>query len=336
MRADRLVAVLLLLQSRRKVTAAEVAEELEVSERTARRDLDALAMAGVPLYATRGRGGGWELVGGATTNLTGLTATEARALLVAAATGTGSGGGAGSTDPTDPIVQARRKLAQALPAPFRTAAAAVDESIHVDRNPWRRTVIPDDARHLDLLQQAVLEERQILLDYRRPQAESTRRIVDPYGLVTKASVWYLIGGTDRGRRTFRVSRIEDVTLLDSPAVRPAGFDIAQAWSEIKADFGAMVSADVVRAEVEVAAWTVGPLRSLPAVEVEVRGEWPSSARSGATVVSATVTAAAVPQLAHALAGFGSAVEVLGPASVRHELARLGRELVAAYDRPAGG
>ncbi len=320
------MAVLLLLQRRGRVTAAAVAEELEVSERTARRDLEALTMAGVPLYPVRGRGGGWELVGGATTDLTGLTAGEARALLVAAATGAdaaaspGSGAAAGG----EAVARARRKLAQALPAPFQSQAAAVEEAIHVDRNPWRRTVPPHDARHLDVLQQAVLEERQIRLTYQRPRGEPSIRLVDPYGLVTKASIWYLIGGTAKGRRTFRVSRVLDVELLDTPAPRPPNFDLGAAWSEIKTDFGASLTAVEVWADIEVEDWAIGPLHGLQAVNLSETPPSPSGARRW------RITSSTLAPLVHALAGFGRGVRVIGPPSVQAELARLGEELVADY------
>src|SRR6478736_87225 len=126
-RTDRLVAVLLLLQRREQVTAAEVARELEVSERTARRDLDALAMAGVPVYSLQGRGGGWRLLGGARTDLSGLTANEARALFLVA--------GPASTA-TPAVKAALRKLLRALPEPFREQAAAASTSVVVDPRLW--------------------------------------------------------------------------------------------------------------------------------------------------------------------------------------------------------
>lgn len=325
MRADRLVAVLLILQRRGRVTAAAVADELEVSERTARRDLEALTMAGVPVYPIRGRGGGWELVGGATTDLTGLTATEARALLVAAATGAGSAvTTAGDPSGGEAVARARRKLAQALPAPFQSEAAAVEEAIHVDRNPWRRTIPPHDARHLDLLQQAVLEERRIRLAYQRPGGEPSDRVVDPYGLVTKASIWYLIGGTAKGRRTFRVSRVLDVELLDTPAPRPPDFDLAAAWTEIKTDFGASLTDDAFWVDIEIGAWALGPLQGLGAITV---GD-PTPTVAGDLRVR--VTSSQLAPLVHAVAGFGHNVRVLGPPSIQAELVRIGEELVADY------
>ncbi len=126
MRADRIVALLLLLQRRGRVTAAEVAEELEVSERTARRDLDALAMAGVPVYSRQGRNGGWELLGGARTDLSGLTADEARALFLVA----------GPSSATPEVRAALRKLVQALPETFRDEAEAASAAVIVDNGRW--------------------------------------------------------------------------------------------------------------------------------------------------------------------------------------------------------
>src|SRR4051794_38668795 len=130
MRADRLVATLLLLQTRKRVTAAEVAAELEVSERTARRDLEALSAAGIPVYALPGRGGGWELVGGARTDLSGLTADEARTLFMVA-------GPAAAATPE--IKAALRKLVRALPEPFRESAQAAASSVVIDAGGWGRT-----------------------------------------------------------------------------------------------------------------------------------------------------------------------------------------------------
>jgi predicted DNA-binding transcriptional regulator YafY len=127
MRADRLVATLLLMQARGRVTAAEVAAELEVSVATARRDLEALSAAGVPVYPQPGRGGGWSLVGGARTDLTGLTSTEARALFLLA-------GPAASVAP--PVRSALRKLVRALPDTFRADAEAAADAVVVDSTRW--------------------------------------------------------------------------------------------------------------------------------------------------------------------------------------------------------
>ena len=142
MRADRLVAILLLLQARTQVTAAEVAAELEISERTARRDLDALSIAGVPVYSKQGRNGGWQLVGGAKTDLSGLTAAEARALFLVA----------GTASSTPEVKAALRKLVRALPETFRTEAEAASNAVVVDPTAWgRSTRTHPTPTHLDAL-----------------------------------------------------------------------------------------------------------------------------------------------------------------------------------------
>src|SRR5258708_23740351 len=156
MRADRLVAVLMLLQTRGQVTAGEIADELEISERTARRDLDALAMAGLPVYSQPGRNGGWQLLGGARTDLSGLNAAEARALFLVA----------GPSPATPELRAALRKLVRALPEPFRADAQAASTAVVVHPNEWGR-VKPTRAppHHLDVLQRVVIEGEQIELGY---------------------------------------------------------------------------------------------------------------------------------------------------------------------------
>src|SRR4051812_35353918 len=191
MRADRLVAVLLLMQARGRVTAAEVAAELEVSVATARRDLEALSAAGVPVYPQAGRGGGWQLVGGARTDLTGLSASEARALFLLL-------GPASSTAPDTRA--ALRKLLRALPGSFRADAAAAAETVVVDRagwgeEAWERPVVT-------LLTDAVVARRVVEFDYAGRGGAPGRRRAEPWGLVDKDGTWYLVAGTPSGRRTF--------------------------------------------------------------------------------------------------------------------------------------
>lgn len=154
MKADRLVATLLLLQARGRVTVREVAEELEVSERTARRDLEALTSAGVPVYSQRGRGGGWSLVGGARTDLTGFTSREIGALFLAA----------GPLSASPELRAALRKLMRAVPAPMRPHAEAAAKAILVDGLDWSRTA-GGSGPHRHALERAVLDGRQVRLGY---------------------------------------------------------------------------------------------------------------------------------------------------------------------------
>ncbi|NKY41188.1 WYL domain-containing protein, partial [Cellulomonas septica] len=227
MRADRLMALLLLLQRREHVTAAEVARELEVSERTARRDLDALGTAGVPVYSVQGRGGGWRLVGGARTDLTGLTAAEVRALFLVA-------GPASAATPA--VRSALRKLVRALPEPFRDQAEAASSSVVVDPRGWGSGHVEHRTpHHLDAVQDAVVRGVQVRLGYVDAVGAASTRTVHPLGVVAQGASWYLVGDTAAGRRTFRVDRVSAVEPTDDPVQRPADFDLATAWRAIADD-----------------------------------------------------------------------------------------------------
>lgn len=224
MRSDRLVAVLLLLQRREQVTAAEVSRELDVSERTARRDLDALATAGVPVYSVQGRGGGWRLVGGARTDLSGLTASEARALFLALGP---------ASDATPAMKAALRKLVHALPKPFQVQAEAAASSLVVDPQRWGASRIEHrPPRFLDELQDAVISGVQVSLGYVDSKGIETRRTVHPLGIVAKGPVWYLVSDTETGRRVFRIDRVSSADPTGDPVHRPGDFDLAESWNEI--------------------------------------------------------------------------------------------------------
>lgn len=315
MRADRLVAVLLLLQARGRVTAAEVAEELEVSERTARRDLEALAMAGIPVYSQAGRGGGWSLLGGARTDLSGLTAAEARTLFLVAGP---------SASATPQVKAALRKLVRALPEPFRAEAEAAASAVVLDPTSWDRTAVPQP-EHLEELQHAVVDGVQVVLRYAGRDRPESERVVHPLGLVAKASVWYLVAGTEAGLRTFRVGRVRSVTRTEEPVVRPEGFDLAETWRSIvdtiderRAGLRAVAMADV-----EAVPWLRGAFGTRLAV-----GEAEGDGR-----VRVEIRSWSAHTVASELAAFGGRVEVLDPAEARHELARLGADLARAYGPP---
>ena len=221
--ADRLVAILLLLQAHGQVTAAEVAEELEVSERTARRDLEALGMAGIPIYSQQGRNGGWRLAGGGRTDLSGLTAGEARALLLVA--------GPSSAAATPQVKAALRKLLRALPEQLRSGAEAASAAMVVDPGEWgqRTRHQPDTPPLLDEVQRAVVDGDQLMLGYVSRNREATNRVVHPLGLAAKGATWYLVADTAAGLRTFRVDRMTAVERTGDAVVRPEGFELEQAW-----------------------------------------------------------------------------------------------------------
>jgi predicted DNA-binding transcriptional regulator YafY len=313
-RADRLVAALLLLQARGRVTAASLAAELEVSVATARRDLEALSAAGIPVYPQAGRGGGWQLLGGARTDLTGLSAPEARALFLLL-------GPASSAGPS--ARGALRKLLRALPGTFRAEAAAAAEAVVVDPAGWgeRARERPEVALLLD----AVVARRVVEFDYAGRGGTPGRRRAEPWGLVDKDGTWYLVAGTAAGRRTFRVDRMGAPALTGEVFERPADLDLPGAWEETVGEVERRRS--VVTASVLVPGRLVPVLRDRFGRHCTVEAGPDAGGRSRLRVAAHTARS-----VAEQLAGFGGTVEVLGPAEVRAELAAIGRELVAAHGR----
>ncbi len=310
------MAILLLLQRRGQVTAGEVAAELEISERTARRDLEALGVAGLAVYPVRGRGGGWRLLGGGRTDLSGLSENEVRALFLVA--------GPAAVSPE--IKAALRKLVRALPEPFRARAEAATSAVMVDPEGWDRQARPRPAPpHLDSLQRAVIDGEQVVLGYVARDRSESRRPVSPLGLVAKGWSWYLVAGTDAGLRTFRVDRVTSVSSSGRPVVRPEGFDLAASWSDIasevdrlRAPIAARAAADqqvigFLRARLGTR-FGLGPPRPDGRIDVELRGHQ-------------------IGSLAAELAGFGSSVEVFDPPELRARLAEIAAELAGLY-RPA--
>lgn len=314
MRADRLVAVLLLLQARGRVTAAEVAEELEVSERTARRDLDALGMAGLPVYSRQGRNGGWQLLGGGRTDLSGLTAAEARALFLVAGP---------SSAATPEVRAALRKLVRALPESFRDAAQAASGAIVVDPHGWDRTgPTRPPPPLLDAVQQAVVDGARLEIDYVARDRTPSRRIVHPLGVVAKGSNWYLVADTDAGLRTFRVDRLGGVERTGEAAIRPEGFDLAQTWSLISDEV------DERRAPLRARALAdpdiVWVCRSMLGTRVRIGPRAPDGR------VSLELRGHGLRALAGEIAQLGAHLEVLDPPELREQLAAIGAELSATY------
>jgi predicted DNA-binding transcriptional regulator YafY len=222
MRASRLVQLLLLLQARGRTTAGVLARELEVSERTIHRDVDALSAAGVPIYAERGPHGGIQLVDGYRTRLTGLTADEAEALFLSGLPGPAAELGLGTV-----VAAARLKVLAALPGELRARAARLVERFHLDTTGWYHDA--DRVPHLGSLAEAVWQGRRCRILYRRAGGE-VERVIDPLGLVLKGGAWYVVAGIDGQLRTYRASRIRHVSIGEEPVDRPEGFDLAAYWS----------------------------------------------------------------------------------------------------------
>lgn len=329
-RADRLVAILLMMQVHGRLTAVELAERLETSVRTIRRDLDALCMAGVPLYSQRGRGGGWTLLGGHRIDLTGLTADEAQALFVVtgpgSATALGPGVGQG-------LAAARRKVLAALPETLRAQVQAAGEAVLIDQSRWGRSAAEDavagspatDDPHLRTLRAAVLEGVQVVVNYEPPGRPAEDRRLQPHGLVCKQGVWYLIATAPAGLRTYRLSRIHSVIVTDEPVERPAGFDLVEAWADVQRRLSARVPTAIA---VQMAVVPAG-MRRLRAM---VGAWWPVEETGTAEDGRAQVTVGfpSIAVAASELVALGDHAEIISPQEVRAALAERGRRLAARY------
>jgi predicted DNA-binding transcriptional regulator YafY len=323
MRASRLVNLLLLLQARGGLTAAELATELEVSVRTVHRDVEALSAAGVPIYAERGPHGGIRLVDGYRTRLTGMTSEEADALFLSGLPGPAAELGLGTV-----VAAARLKVLAALPTELRGRATRLLERFHLDAAGWFRA--GDSVPHLAVIAQCVWDGTRLELDYDRGDHIVTRAL-DPLGLVLKAGVWYLVGAHEGQLRTYRISRVRGVAPLDEAALRPPGFDLAAYWTD------------------SIAAYE----RETPRIDVVLRvrrgsGRWLEDVLDASAVAGAVELSDPDPgewrrmrirldwprEVAGRLLALGGAVEVLEPVELRAEIAQLAAEVVARYGQTA--
>lgn len=315
MRADRLIAILMLLQTRGKVTTAEVAGELEISERTARRDLDALGAAGLPIVSYQGRGGGWQLLGDGTTDLSGLTANETLALFVMA----------GPESATPEVRAALRKLTRALPEPLRERAHVAQTSFVTDDVPWGgRSDGAAEPPLLDVVQRAVVDAQQLTIDYADRLGAVSSRVIEPWGIATKSGHWYLVAGTAADQRSFRVDRMRAVAATGAPATRPDGFVMADVWADITDRYSS--SHLFLWATGDVAIHLLSPLRR----------RFQDRVRIGAALaddpgrVQVELGAVHPMIIAETVAGFGRGVRITSPPEVVEALTGLARELAALY------
>ena len=303
MRASRLVSFLLVLQTRGQLTAAELSESLEVSERTVQRDAQALAASGVPIVSLRGPAGGYRLDRGYRTKLTGLDAPEAEALFVGPAAELGLG---------RELAAARLKLLAALPSDLQERASRASQLFHVDMRGWFRE--EDRVPNLPVLAGALWRGRRLDIRYREGRSVVTRRL-DPLGLVLKAGVWYLLARRRGEERVYRVSRIVSARERGEASVRPPGFDLAAAWAERSEAF------ERSRSQVEV---TV----RVPRNEVRyLRGSRVVDDGEPTTVVA---TFDGLEHAFHRLLAYGSSAEVLEPLELRERVAREAAETAALY------
>ena len=295
MRATRLVSLLLLLQTRGLLTAAELAERLEVSVRTVHRDIESLAAAGVPVEAVRGPAGGYRLPGGYRTRLTGLTADEAEALFAAGMPGPAAELGLGGE-----LAAARLKLLAALPQELQERATRAQRLFHLDTRGWFRA--EDRVPHLPELAAALWRGSRIRIRYREGR-RVVQRTLDPLGLVVKGGAWYLVAHRSAGMRVYRVSRVVSVRRLTEDLQRPRGFDLSDYWEQWSREFE----------------------EGRPRVEVSVRDR-----KGDESVLAYEDLGAAYRELLRR----GRDVEVMSPPELRERIATTARELAAMYGRTA--
>lgn len=322
MRADRLLSILLLLQVNRRMTAGSLAKRLEVSPRTIHRDMEALSMAGVPVYAERGAGGGWVLPDSFRTDVTGLTEAEIQALFLS--TPARLLADLGLEKASDAALV---KVLAALPSVARRDAEQMRQRIHVDGAGWRQAA--DEVPTLPTLQEAVWLERKVRLEYRRNDGAAIERVVDPLGLVAKGRLWYLVAAVEGEPRTYRVSRVQGVLILDDPSTRPPEFDLAAFWAESSASLVAnlprypitvRVAPEIVRR-----LWIPGAY-----ARVEHVGEAEADGWHTAQLLLQTEYEACSYVL-----GFGPRMEVVAPAELRERVIREAASIVAYYGAVAG-
>jgi predicted DNA-binding transcriptional regulator YafY len=319
MRSQRLLSLLLILQSRGRATAPELARELETSVRTVYRDVAALSAAGVPVYTEQGHGGGVRLLPGYRTDVTGLTAAESRALVALTGRALPDDLGLGTA-----LSSAVHKLIAAVPASHRDDAQQARQRVLVDHSGWYRSVPPTPL--LPDVQDAVWSGRRLRVRYRHGDGRTAGYLLDPYGLVVKAGVWYLVAA-HRGRaRLFRVDRVGAATRVDEPAARPADLDLAETWTRLRDAFEVH---DSVRVRLRAAPGSVELLVRMtdgrrigdPAVTGPGPDGRPEVELSFPSVELARIT----------LLGLGPAVEVVEPAGLRAAVLDEARRLMALYE-----
>ena len=325
MRADRLLTMLMLLQTRGQMTADQLAEELEVSPRTVYRDLDALSFAGVPVYSERGPSGGISLLDDYRTNLTGLTRNEVRSLFMFTVPGLFADLQADKTQQA-----ATLRLLASLPTPFRQDAELARHRIHLDPAGWFQP--PEATPYLSLMQDAVWQNRRVRIVYRRGDGTWVKRLIEPYGLVAKTSVWYVIAGVLRMVLSFRVSRIQQAELSDSHFERPDDFDLADFWANWCARFETSHNQYVVTLRVH-------PDGIPHLVQVFGEGIYHLIEQAGSPddegCCTLSLTFESAETACQKLLGLGTIIEVVSPQALQHKMRETAQQLATFYTKNPG-
>lgn len=322
MRASRLLSILLMLQARGRMTAEALAAEFEVSVRTVYRDIDALSAAGAPVYADRGRSGGFQLLDGYRTRLTGLTDAEAETLFLG-----GLSGPAAEMGFSGVVTTMQLKLLAALPPERQAAAERLAGRFHLDPIGWRQA--PDEAERLPAIAQAVWASRRIRVRYDSWKGEVAREL-EPLGLILKGGLWYLAArpaaGERREPRTYRVANVRALEVTEDLFERPAGFDLATWWSETSRRFETELFTGVARLRIS----KIGRKRlaQLGVDYARISGE--AEAAAGGDWMEIEVPIESVEHAAIDFLRLGDEAEVLKPEPLRTAMRRSAEGLAALY------
>ncbi len=319
MRADRLVRLLLLLQNRGRMTAPELAAELEVSVRTVYRDVEALSASGVPVRADRGPAGGYRLMDGYRTRLTGLTDAEADALFLAGAPGPAGELGLGAV-----LATAQLKVQAALPAELAERTRRIQDRFHLDAPAWFRDA--DPVPFVEQVARAVWEQRVLRTHYRRWGGEVHRQL-RPLGIVLKGGIWYLVALAEETVRTYRISRFLSVDTTDEVFERPAGFDLADYWQESARSLEAALHQGTARLRLSPRAQRLLPMQFGAVGSRALRSAGPPDDEGWVQVeMPVESTLVAVSDLLR----LGTEAEVLGPPELREAIAQAVAVLANRY------
>ena len=319
MRASRLLSIQMLLQTRGRLSARALADALEVSVRTLYRDVDQLSAAGVPIYAERGRSGGFELLDGWTTSLTGLTPSESQAVFLSGLAGT-----AAQLGLKHAVEPAKLKLLAALPATSRADAQRVSSKLHLDPVDWYRESQP--VPHLGVVAEAVWAEQRLAMRYESWKA-TAMRTVDALGLVLKAGIWYLVASVGDELRIFRVSNIHDAEVVPERAHLPRKFELSTYWVESIKRF----ERDLYKGQATLLATTAGlkGLCHLSSAVAKAVAAAPASRRKDGRVRLCVP----IESIEHATGQFlrlSPEVEVIEPDALRTSVVKRIRQLAGLY------
>ncbi|WP_211745523.1 YafY family protein [Paenibacillus sp. Marseille-Q4541] len=316
MRADRLIRILLLLQNQERLTTKELAQELEVTERTIHRDMEALSVAGIPVVARRGKYGGWELIENYRTRLTGLKKEEIMSLFLSPSTQLLTDLGY-----LQDWTEAREKLMASIPKNLHSEVKDINSRLHIDTSAWRPSAEVIEA--FELLQEAIWDLHKIEIEYERADGTVVTRIVEPLGLVAKANTWYLVAASEGEIRSYRASRVITAVKLDEQFVRPDDFHLTNYWQESKKKF--IRSLPSYEAQVEVSSDILARLkftgRFVQIADLRNQeGSW----------ISVKLNFDTEEEAKSFIIGFGNQIRVIEPPQLKEKVIQMAQSVIDFY------